>query len=202
MYARVIIWQYRPEHTDEVIQLYHESVVPEQRKQHGFKGVMVLNDREAGKGISITFWDTQADLQASDQVSPYFQQQMAKFATYFTAAPVRETYEVSVPPPQQGRTPLYARFTTFQLQPGKIETWTQLIREEIGPVARQQPGYKGVLSLMDTNTNKIIGITLWETEAARQAGEKSTYMQEQLARVAPVLATPASQEAYEVSIQE
>ncbi len=96
MYARVLFAQLRPEQTDETIQLYRESVVPEQRKQHGFKGVVLLNDRATGKGISITFWDTEADLKASDEVSQYYQEQLAKFATYFTAPPVREAYEVSI----------------------------------------------------------------------------------------------------------
>ncbi len=201
MYARVIFSQYRPEQTDEVIRLYRESVVPEQRKQHGFKGVIVLNDRAAGKGFSITFWETEADLQASDQVSPYYQQQMTKFAAYFTAPPVREAYEVSVQQVQEGRTPLYARVITFQLQPGKIDTWMQITREAVGPVARQQQGYKGILSLIDKSANKIIGISLWETEAAMQAGERSSYVQEQLARVAPVLTASPVQAAYEVSIQ-
>ena len=72
MYARVILAQFRPEQTDEVIQLYREAVVSEHRKQHGSKGTMVLTDRATGKGISITFWETGADLQASDEVSPYY----------------------------------------------------------------------------------------------------------------------------------
>ena len=63
--------------------------MPEQRKQHDFKGVTVLNDRATGKGILITFWQTEADLKASDEASQYFQEQLAKFATYFTAPPVR-----------------------------------------------------------------------------------------------------------------
>jgi len=96
MYARVLFTQVQPEQTSETIQLYRESVVPEQRKQHGFKGVMLLNDRTTGKGISITFWETEDDLKASDQTSQYFQQQVAKFATYLTAEPVREAYEVSI----------------------------------------------------------------------------------------------------------
>ncbi|MBV9228540.1 MAG: antibiotic biosynthesis monooxygenase [Chloroflexi bacterium] len=96
MYARVIVTHTRPEQVDEAIQLYRESVVPEQKKQHGFKSIVLLNDRATGKGISITFWETEADLQASDLASQYYQQQMAKFATYWTAPPVREAYEVTI----------------------------------------------------------------------------------------------------------
>jgi heme-degrading monooxygenase HmoA len=62
MYARVIFAQFRPEQTDEIIQRYREAVVTEHRKQPGSKGTMVLIDRAAGKGISMTFWETEADL--------------------------------------------------------------------------------------------------------------------------------------------
>jgi heme-degrading monooxygenase HmoA len=96
MYARVIFAQFRPEQTDEIIQLYRESVVPEHRKQHGSKGTMVLIDRASGKGISLTFWETEADLQASDEASPYYEELRAKFAPYWTVPQVREAYEVSI----------------------------------------------------------------------------------------------------------
>jgi heme-degrading monooxygenase HmoA len=96
MYARVIFAQFRPEQTDEIIQLYRESVVSEHRKQHGSKGTMVLTDRATGKGISITFWETEADLKASDEASPYYEELRGKFALYWTAPQVREAYEVSI----------------------------------------------------------------------------------------------------------
>lgn len=96
MHARVIFAQFRPEQTDEIIQLYRESVVPEHRKQQGSKGTMVLIDRASGKGISITFWETEADLQASDEASPYYQELRDKFAPYWTVPQVREAYEVTL----------------------------------------------------------------------------------------------------------
>jgi len=96
MYARVLFAQFRPEQTDEIIQLYRQAVVPEQGKQPGAKGTMVLIDRAAGKGISMTFWETEADLQASDEASPYYQALGAKFAPYWTIPQVREVYEVSI----------------------------------------------------------------------------------------------------------
>ena len=96
MYARVIFAQFRPEQTDEIIQRYREAVVTEHRKQPGSKGTMVLIDRAAGKGISMTFWETEADLQASDEPSQYYQDLYAKFAPYWTAPQVREAYEVTI----------------------------------------------------------------------------------------------------------
>jgi len=96
MHARVIFAQFRPEQTEEIIQLYRESVVREHKKQHGSKGTMVLIDRASGKGISMTFWETKADLQASDEASPYYEQLRATFAPYWTTPQVREAYEVSI----------------------------------------------------------------------------------------------------------
>ena len=70
--------------------------MPEQRKQHDFKGITVLNDRATGKGILITFWQTEADLKASDEASPYYEELRAKFAPYWTVPQVREAYEVAL----------------------------------------------------------------------------------------------------------
>jgi hypothetical protein len=48
-----------------------------------------------GKGISITFWEAEADLTEGES-SGFYQQQVAKFKDLLGAPPVREIYEVSV----------------------------------------------------------------------------------------------------------
>ena len=95
MHARVTIAQYHPGKADEGMQLYRESILPAARQQRGFKGALGLLDRSTGKGMSITLWETEADAQASGASSPYFQEQIAKVASLFVAAPVAETYEVT-----------------------------------------------------------------------------------------------------------
>ena len=96
---------------------------------------------------------------------------------------------------------MYARVTSFQLQPGKIDAWLHIARESVIPVVKQQRGYKNGLVLTDKNANRIMVITLWETEADMKAGETSGYYREQLAQVVPLLATMPVPEAYEVSVQ-
>ena len=82
---------------DEAISLYRDSVVPAAKQQKGFKGLylLTLTDRSAGKGISITLWETEADMIAGEN-SGYYQQQLAKFKDVFGAPPAREASEVSV----------------------------------------------------------------------------------------------------------
>ena len=59
---------------------------------------------------------------------------------------------------------------------------------------------KGIILLTDSHTNKIISISLWETQAYMKASETSGYLQQQIGQVAPSLAAPPVREAYEVSV--
>jgi heme-degrading monooxygenase HmoA len=80
---------------DEAIAIYRDSVVPAAQQQKGSNGALLLTDPNTGKGLSISFWETEADMQAGE-ASGYYQEQLAKFKGIFTAPPVREQYEVSV----------------------------------------------------------------------------------------------------------
>jgi len=95
MNARVTTVQVRPDKMDEAIGIYRDSVTPAAQQQKGFKGLLMLTDRNTGKGISIALWETEADMTAGES-SGYFQQQLAKFKDILSAPPVREQYEVSV----------------------------------------------------------------------------------------------------------
>jgi heme-degrading monooxygenase HmoA len=69
--------------------------MPVSKQQQGFKGAFLLTDPNTGKGVSITFWETEADMRAGE-ASGYYQEQIAKFAQVFAGPPTREGYEVSV----------------------------------------------------------------------------------------------------------
>ena len=95
MYARVTTTQISPENIEEAIRLWRDSVMPAAREQKGFKSGRLLVDRKTGKGISIGLWETETDLRASGEGSAYLQEQLAKFASLFTAPPTIEHYEVA-----------------------------------------------------------------------------------------------------------
>ncbi len=97
MHARVVTVQLQSGMTDRAIAIFRESVVPAAQGQHGFKGLQLLTDRNTGKALVISLWETDADLTASE-TSGYYQTQVIKFAGVgiFAGPPVRETYEVNV----------------------------------------------------------------------------------------------------------
>ncbi len=95
MYARVTTVQTQPGKREEAIRIYHDSVVPAAKQQHGFNGAFLLTVPNTGKGLSISLWETEADMIAGE-TSGYYQEQIAKFAPLLAAPPTREGYEVSV----------------------------------------------------------------------------------------------------------
>jgi quinol monooxygenase YgiN len=95
MLVRVTTVQIQPSRIDEAIRLYQDSVVPAAQQQRGYRSTLLLTDRASGKGMAVTTWDTEADLQASE-ASGYYQEQLAKFGPLLMAPPVREVYELSV----------------------------------------------------------------------------------------------------------
>ncbi len=95
MYARVLTAQAKPGQIDELIRIIRDSVTPELKREVGFKGFLLLDERATGKGISITLWETPVDLKASE-TSGYLQQQLDKVAPLLTEPPMMGVYEVSI----------------------------------------------------------------------------------------------------------
>ena len=60
---------------------------------------------------------------------------------------------------------MYARVTTVQVQPAKMEEAIQITNESIIPAIRQQEGLISFTDLIDRSTGKATLVTLFETEA-------------------------------------
>jgi heme-degrading monooxygenase HmoA len=95
MFARTTTVQVKLDKIDETIKVFEESVLPAARSQKGYRGAYLFTDRETGKGISISLWDSEEDAIANEQ-GGYYQEQVAKFKDLFAGPPVREGYEVSL----------------------------------------------------------------------------------------------------------
>jgi len=97
MYARLTLVQVKPERIDEAIKLYKKSVIPAAKKQKGFMGAYLLLDRQAGKGIPMTFWRSEK-LALANEENLYYQEQLVKFLDLFSGPPIKEGYEVVLHP--------------------------------------------------------------------------------------------------------
>ena len=96
MHVRAVTVQIQPGKTQEAIDMYKNSVVPAAKAQKGFQGAYLMTDAGSGKALSITVWDSEADMMAGETSGGYYQEQIGKFGGLFTASPAIEHYELSV----------------------------------------------------------------------------------------------------------
>jgi heme-degrading monooxygenase HmoA len=68
LHARMSTLEGSPDEIDEVLREIREHVLPLLRQQDGFKGFITLEDRQSGKLIGITFWESEQAMQASEEV--------------------------------------------------------------------------------------------------------------------------------------
>ena len=69
MFARISTFQGPPDQTAEGIRVAREQILPAARLQEGFLGIYLLYDRESGRSLSITFWETEDDMHASEEAA-------------------------------------------------------------------------------------------------------------------------------------
>lgn len=65
---------------------------------------------------------------------------------------------------------MYARVTVVQGSPDKIEQGIDSFNSQVLPTVKGVAGYRAGFLLVERETGKAIGITLWETEDARRQG--------------------------------
>ncbi len=95
MYARVTVFQVLPGASAEADEVVAKSIVPALQGHKGFVSYSHLLDRTTGNGYSISTWQTEADLRASES-DGWYGAQMAKVAKFLIAPPTRTICEVVV----------------------------------------------------------------------------------------------------------
>jgi len=67
MHARVTTLDMEPANVDQVRDRLESEDVPEFQKLDGFKGMTLLTDRQSGKTVAITFWESEDALRGSGE---------------------------------------------------------------------------------------------------------------------------------------
>jgi hypothetical protein len=94
VHARVGTVAMSPEDFEQGIKIMSTQALPAIRLLHGYKGGLVLGDREAGKALYVTFWETEEDLRRSEAEAGMLRADTAE-ALGVGAIPI-ECYEVRV----------------------------------------------------------------------------------------------------------
>ena len=94
MYARVTNVRFPPAMRMEVVSVA-QGLGPILARQRGFRGLNVLTDPDTGEGIIVSFWETEADAQASETDASYIGQ-MSMMSSFLYEPLAPKTYEANV----------------------------------------------------------------------------------------------------------
>jgi heme-degrading monooxygenase HmoA len=94
MYARVVNIRFPPDMRAEVVDVAL-GVTPILRERRNFIGLQVMTNPNAGEGVMVSFWETEADAEASE-ASPSYIGQMSMMSSFLSERLVPKTYEVNV----------------------------------------------------------------------------------------------------------
>jgi hypothetical protein len=69
MFARLVVVQGSPEQVDDAVKVINERAVPGARQIPGLSAAYWALDRSSGKAVTLTIYDTEDSLKASEQVA-------------------------------------------------------------------------------------------------------------------------------------
>ena len=72
MFARVSEWSVPPERQDEALRAAEEHIVPSLKMQSGYLDDWLFGDRENGRMLTVTLWETEEAMHATDEHAQWY----------------------------------------------------------------------------------------------------------------------------------
>jgi heme-degrading monooxygenase HmoA len=95
MYVRMTFFKVKDGQMGALRELYNKEVIPAHKKHKGIRFVHLLEGLDdANEGISVTAWDTKADVDAYEKSGDY-ERLVGMFNAMISGAPVLKSYEVT-----------------------------------------------------------------------------------------------------------
>jgi heme-degrading monooxygenase HmoA len=96
MYAVVNQVRLQPGKADEGLGVWRDRIVPGLKQRQGFKGVILLLNREENRGMSVLLWESQAALQAMLETGAFAARIQEMVGSVLAGPPDRSQYEVII----------------------------------------------------------------------------------------------------------
>jgi heme-degrading monooxygenase HmoA len=68
MHARSAVLTVQSDKLDETARKFEDEQIPKYREQPGYKGFVLLLDREGGRALGVSFWESEDACRASDEL--------------------------------------------------------------------------------------------------------------------------------------
>ena len=78
MYGRVTRLEGSPDQIEQGNEFMEQTILPAARQLEGFRGVLSLTDRANGRGLTVTLWETEEAMQASEEAGNLLRDEAAR----------------------------------------------------------------------------------------------------------------------------
>jgi heme-degrading monooxygenase HmoA len=171
-YVRVVRIKGDPTKVDEHIRLWTQDILPLLKKQPGFTGASLTGNRKTGDGLSVSYWESEATMNAArPQVRPEAQRVLG-----MTGGSIVEDDACEVAVLQRfkpAKAGVWARITTVHGDPTRASDAVSNFMQNIVPVIEKQPGARTALFFINRQTGRTFGGSVWDTEMDLQKSEAS-----------------------------
>lgn len=199
MHARVIPFQCKPSLLPNFVSVCWQAVLPPLVHAPGFGASLLMSRANTSAGFLLSLWNSSGALADSDPAS---RKAVASMLLPLLAEPPQpENYEVLVKAGHHigGR---YARVITLPIPDRHIESAREVYEAGYLPLLKRQPGFQGVLWLVNRAQGSGLGISFWTgLEQMQAADREGEFFPRVLSRLAEYFTAPTRMGYYAIDAQ-
>jgi heme-degrading monooxygenase HmoA len=167
MHLRTVRFAGNPEDLEKAISAFEQVSAPV-RQLPRCAAVGLLADRQAGKAVVASYWETEEAMNASEDAAAGARAKTA--AEHGLRVVDVERYEVTL---LERRHPLkagtFGRLISGQGTPDRIDQAQREVRERALPIITVQKGFRSVVTAINRQNGRFLAGSSWETAADREA---------------------------------
>lgn len=164
MFARTITILARPESVEEGLRYVRDEVFPAITSMPGCVGMSMVTDRESGRCIATTAWESQDTMHASEQAARVLRE---RSAAIFGGSPQVEEWELALmhrshPAPEGA----CVRSTWVEGDPSAVDRTVEVYKLTTIPAIEQLAGFCSASLLVNRQTGRAISTVTYDSRAA------------------------------------
>ena len=166
VYARSTTIEAQPSSIDAGIAHIRDEVWPALQEVEGFVGLSLLLDRESGRCIATSSWETQEAMHAgADRVRPI----RDRAAQAFGGSPTVDEWEIAVLHRDHRSGPgACVRATWLKVRPDQFDRAIEFYRESVLPAIEELEGFCSASLLLDRTSWRAVSSSTFESAEAMQ----------------------------------
>jgi len=171
MYARTTTMRGDPQAVDALVAVVGDEVMPGLMEMDGCIGLSLLVDRDAGRAVATSAWESQDAMRASaERVRPLRERATEAFAA---EAEVQEWEIAVMHRARDTGDGACARLTWTQGDPADMDRMMDGVKMSLMPRLEQMPGFCSFSLLVDRDSGRSVGTVSFADRSALEATRDS-----------------------------